>query len=446
MERSLHTAMRNLDCVEKRLQRQGLTEQYRNIVESYHEKGYVVKVPWRQVDWSNASKARVTPLKETTSTTPKLELTAAVLGTRLCETVIKEYRLPEASLHFWTDSTTVLCWLNSKKRLIPFVAARVSEILSKTSSTNWRYIPSSSNPSDFATRDGSISTDKLRVWVAGPNFLAQSEDDWPIELKCYNVSPTDGFLATTIEDTDGGGNYDLSKGLPDPERFSNLSRLIRSTAWMIRFVRNSSKQHDRLGGPLTAKEVSYATTLWIHSVQQHAFGDELKMLRANKPVQDKLLTQLDPYVSDGIMQVGGRLRNAECLDDNAKHPIILDRHHRFVKLLIEDYHKRANHFGLDLVLNQIKEKYYFSKMRATVKTVIHNCQSRVKWKVAKENMKVGDVVKMADPKVPRGDWPLGRVVKVYTGDDGLVRYADVRTQNTTLRRPVTKLAVIEGLD
>lgn len=61
-------------------------------------------------------------------------------------------------------------------------------------------------------------------------------------------------------------------------------------------------------------------------------------------------------------------------------------------------------------------------------------------------MKVGDVVKMADPKVPRGEWPLGRVVKVYTGDDGLVRYADVRTQNTTLRRPVTKLAVIEGLD
>lgn len=53
---------------------------------------------------------------------------------------------------------------------------------------------------------------------------------------------------------------------------------------------------------------------------------------------------------------------------------------------------------------------------------------------------------MADPKVPRGEWPLGRVVKVYTGDDGLVRYADVRTQNTTLRRPVTKLAVIEGLD
>ncbi|XP_062542457.1 uncharacterized protein LOC134210424 [Armigeres subalbatus] len=81
-----------------------------------------------------------------------------------------------------------------------------------------------------------------------------------------------------------------------------------------------------------------------------------------------------------------------------------------------------------------------------VREYLSTLQSRTKWKAAVDNVKVGDLVKITEPKVSRGEWPLGRVVKVYTGEDELVRYADVRTQNSTLRRPVTKLAIIEGLD
>ncbi|XP_052747990.1 uncharacterized protein LOC128200047 [Galleria mellonella] len=63
----------------------------------------------------------------------------------------------------------------------------------------------------------------------------------------------------------------------------------------------------------------------------------------------------------------------------------------------------------------------------------------------KEALKVceGDVVLIADSTLPRGLWPLGRIVKVYPGQDGVVRVADVFTKGGTLRRPVRKLILLE---
>ena len=55
------------------------------------------------------------------------------------------------------------------------------------------------------------------------------------------------------------------------------------------------------------------------------------------------------------------------------------------------------------------------------------------------NMAVDDVVLVVDSGVPRGQWPLGRVVGVKPGADGLVRSVEVRTRGIVLQRPVTKL-------
>ena len=54
-------------------------------------------------------------------------------------------------------------------------------------------------------------------------------------------------------------------------------------------------------------------------------------------------------------------------------------------------------------------------------------------------MAVDDVVLVVDSGVPRGQWPLGRVVGVKPGADGLVRSVEVRTRGIVLQRPVTKL-------
>ncbi|XP_048006684.1 uncharacterized protein LOC125242022 [Leguminivora glycinivorella] len=60
------------------------------------------------------------------------------------------------------------------------------------------------------------------------------------------------------------------------------------------------------------------------------------------------------------------------------------------------------------------------------------------------NLGEGDVVLIADPTLPRGLWPLGRVAKVYLGPDGAVRVADVHTKGGVLRRPARKLILMEA--
>jgi hypothetical protein len=56
-------------------------------------------------------------------------------------------------------------------------------------------------------------------------------------------------------------------------------------------------------------------------------------------------------------------------------------------------------------------------------------------------VKIGDVVKICEEGVRRGDWPIGRVVDLFPGQDGVVRVAKVPTFHGYLVRPVAKLVV-----
>jgi hypothetical protein len=66
------------------------------------------------------------------------------------------------------------------------------------------------------------------------------------------------------------------------------------------------------------------------------------------------------------------------------------------------------------------------------------------WKEKKPNVKVGDIVLLIDANSQRGQWPLGRIERVFPGTDGVVRVVDIHVNGTTLRRPVAKLSYVCG--
>ena len=69
-------------------------------------------------------------------------------------------------------------------------------------------------------------------------------------------------------------------------------------------------------------------------------------------------------------------------------------------------------------------------------------QKRQKWNQPQRNLEVGDVVLMKDDNAARNDWPMGVITATEPDAEGFVRSAVVKTQNTELRRPVSKLILL----
>ena len=72
-------------------------------------------------------------------------------------------------------------------------------------------------------------------------------------------------------------------------------------------------------------------------------------------------------------------------------------------------------------------------------------QERSKWIRPRRNFSVGDIVLLVDNQTVRNSWPLGRVVDVYPGRDGLVRCLKVRTATAVLERPIAKCVLLEAV-
>ncbi|XP_011858374.1 PREDICTED: uncharacterized protein LOC105555930 [Vollenhovia emeryi] len=70
---------------------------------------------------------------------------------------------------------------------------------------------------------------------------------------------------------------------------------------------------------------------------------------------------------------------------------------------------------------------------------LNNLQGRSKWRIAKENLKVNDLVIIREENLPPLKWKLGRVIELHPGSDGLVRVATVRTSGNNVKRSIVKL-------
>lgn len=81
---------------------------------------------------------------------------------------------------FWTDSRNVLGKLrNDPSRYNTFVANRLGELDELTNVPEWRWIPSTMNVADDATRCESKFKATSR-WLEGPEILFEPETNWPV--------------------------------------------------------------------------------------------------------------------------------------------------------------------------------------------------------------------------------------------------------------------------
>lgn len=125
------------------------------------------------------AKSRVTLLKPVT--VPRLELTAAVVSTKVSSFLQKELSYEDINEFFWTDSKVGLGYIsNEARRFHTFVANRVQQIRDHAYPNQWCYIDTKENPADDASRGlGANKLIRSNRWWNGPNFLLQPLPDQP---------------------------------------------------------------------------------------------------------------------------------------------------------------------------------------------------------------------------------------------------------------------------
>lgn len=70
---------------------------------------------------------------------------------------------------------------------------------------------------------------------------------------------------------------------------------------------------------------------------------------------------------------------------------------------------------------------------------LHEQQKRTKWLSKKANFKLNELVLIKEENCPPCRWIMGRIIKVHTGKDDLVRVATLRTKNGQCKRPIGRL-------
>ncbi|XP_044751667.1 uncharacterized protein LOC123311663 [Coccinella septempunctata] len=317
------------------------------------------------------AKTRVAPLRPLSI--PRLELQGALMGARLGNYLKKEMNLNISSVFYWTDSRTVLHWIRSEaRRFKVFVAQRLGEIQDITNIAEWRYVCSKENVADDATKR-KISWDSQR-WMNGPDFLRRNPEDWPREVETENF----GIDPDTLEEKFDNVLIISTKTIlstPDALRFSKWQRLLRTTSYVLRFI-DIMKRRCTGKGELSVEEINKAENLLFRKVQEESFMEEINALMQGKPFSSSSrLRTLNCFLSeqDGLLRLAGRLEKSE-LNVQTRKPIILDPQHKITKLIVQKYHEDVHHHGQEIVINNLRQKFWILRLRQTVKSIWNSCQ------------------------------------------------------------------------
>ena len=313
------------------------------------------------------SKHRVVPAKSK-QTIPRSELCGALLSVRAIRFLKKG--IPELSsvpVVYWTDSTCVLAWLRcSKYELKLFVRNRVEEIW-RDQSGDWKFVPGVLNPADVATRGLSPSNrEGLEKWISGPVWLVD-RGAWP-EQPPEAVNETEA-LVLCVSSSLYEGEASFVEGFA--REYSSFQKLVRSTAWLRRFVTYLRRKVQGMApvvGPLSHDELEGARLVLIRGAQKAFFSADFEDIATSRPLsKHSCLRKLHPSFDFQQRVVIATPRTGE-------PPLILVPAKSHLScLLVWDAHYKLMHGGVDRVISFLHQLYWIPKLRQVARSQLGKC-------------------------------------------------------------------------
>ncbi|XP_055633678.1 uncharacterized protein LOC129774015 [Toxorhynchites rutilus septentrionalis] len=352
------------------------------------------------------SKSKIAPLTE--MPIPRKELCAALLLARLLSKVLAAIKSTVDSVKLYSDSQIVLAWLKKpQQQLEVFQRNRVVEINRLTKSEQWRYVHTSENPADIISRGlFPAALNRNRLWWEGPSFLTSEDpkiDDSPLILIPDEELPE--VMGDAIAVPSVAASF-----LPIFERSSDFRRLQRVIAFVLRYVSNlrHPKPERNLKPYLSVPEIRSSLECIIRLVQSIEYPEEISCIsRGEVP---KKLANLSPFMDDkGLLRVGGRLQNSS-LRYNSKHQLLLPHGHPVVEALVRAIHVEHLHVGPSGLLAILREMFWITRAKSTVRKVCRRCISCFKVNSKESHQLMGNL-------------PQNRVVPAFPFENTGVDYA-----------------------
>ena len=237
---------------------------------------------------------------------------------------------------------------------------RIKEILQHAEKYDlkFRYVTTQQNVADLATKGTKLNELAKSFWQNGPSYLQQDKIFWPSNP--IHV-PSQVFAQITEEKS-------TKSVVPfDIERFSTLNSLLKTTAWIWRYMHALRKQKIR-EKHISSFELDEALKFWSRKDQEIFYSQEIVILKGgDKLNSSSTLFKLRPMYDQeqNLIVIPTRLGGQEL--------VLLPPKSYLSRLIVLNFHVKGMHEGPHATLSEIRNSYWLIDGLSNVKKFLSHC-------------------------------------------------------------------------
>ena len=198
------------------------------------------------------------------------------------------------------------------------------------------------------------------LWTNGPSWLSD-ESKWPqwnsVSTLHLQINNTEAEQPVPMDPTEPPTGIHK---IIDLSKYSTLTKLLRVTGYVLRFITNLRDYTAKQTGPLSVKELNTAQFRWILNCQQQQFPKEIQHLKSdlrNKKCPP-LVRQLQLILDDmGYLRCGGRIHNAP-VNYTTKFPYLLPSRHALTTLIVLAAHATQLYGGVNRTVTALRQNFW----------------------------------------------------------------------------------------